>query len=99
VPAGFTVLGEDKAYRGAPYNLPLAHEALKRRTLDPERADFYFEEPAFWSQSPRVVGYVMRAQFPGKFSAPPATVADMYAPKIRGQSEPAILTVAASRAK
>ena len=28
-----------------------------------------------------------------------ASVADMYAPKIRGQSEPAILTVAASRAK
>ena len=99
VPAGFTVLGEDKAYRGAPYNLALAHEALKRRSLNPERADFYFEEPAFWSQSPRVVGYVMRAQFAGKFSAPPATVADMYAPKIRGQSEPAILTVAASRAK
>ena len=97
VPAGFTPLGEDKAYRGAPYNLPLAHEALKRRSLSPERALFYLEEPAWWSRSPRTVGYVMRAAFPGRYSAPPATIEDMYAPRVHGRSAPAVLLVAAGK--
>jgi uncharacterized protein YfaS (alpha-2-macroglobulin family) len=98
VPAGFTPLLEDKAYRGAPYELSIAHEAMKRRSLSPERALFYFEEPAWWSQTPRVVGYVMRAQFPGRFSAPPATIEDMYAPKVHGRSEAAVLEIVPSAA-
>jgi uncharacterized protein YfaS (alpha-2-macroglobulin family) len=98
VPAGFVPLGEDKEYRGAPYDLPLAHEALRRRSLSAERAVFFLEEPAPWSRSPRVLGYVMRAQFPGRFSAPPATVEDMYAPRLRGRSEPAVLEVTPSAA-
>ncbi len=93
VPAGFTPLAEDKAYRGAPYGLPLAHEALKQRSLSPERARLYFEEPAWWSRSPRRVGYVLRAAFPGRFSAPPATIEDMYAPRVHGRSAPAVLEV------
>lgn len=98
VPAGFTPLGEDKAYRGAPYDLPLAHEAVKRRSLSPERALFYLEEPAWWSRSPRTIGYVLRAAFPGKFSAPPATIEDMYAPRVHGRSAPAVLEVKPSAA-
>lgn len=98
VPAGFTPLVEDKEWRGAPWALPLAHEALKRRALSPERALFFFEEPAPWSRSPRVVGYVMRAQFPGTFAAPPATVEDMYAARVRGRSAAATLTIKPSGA-
>jgi uncharacterized protein YfaS (alpha-2-macroglobulin family) len=98
VPAGFTPLSEDKAYRGAPYSLPLSHEALRRRSLSPERALFYLEEPAFWSRSPRTLGYVMRAAFPGRFSAPPSTIEDMYAPRVHGRSAPAVLEVVASGA-
>jgi uncharacterized protein YfaS (alpha-2-macroglobulin family) len=98
IPAGFTPLSEDKAYRGKPYELAITHEAMKRRALSPERALFYFEEPAWWSQTPRTVGYVMRAQFPGRFSAPPATIEDMYAPKVHGRTEPAVLEIVASGA-
>jgi uncharacterized protein YfaS (alpha-2-macroglobulin family) len=98
VPAGFTPLVEDKAWRGQPWALPLAHEALKRRALSPERALFFFEEPAPWSRSPRTVGYVMRAQFPGTFAAPPATVEDMYAARVRGRSAAATLTIQPSGA-
>jgi uncharacterized protein YfaS (alpha-2-macroglobulin family) len=98
IPAGFTPLGEDKAYRGAPYGLQLTHEALRRRSLSPERALFYFEEPAWWSQTPRTVGYVMRAAFPGKYSAPPATIEDMYAPRVHGRSEAAVIEIVASGA-
>jgi len=96
VPAGFVPLQEDKAFRGPPHSLPLAHEALRRRVLDPERATFFFEEPAWWSNSPRTLGYVLRAQFPGTFSAPPARIEDMYAASIHGRSAAASLKVVPS---
>ncbi len=79
LPAGFIALQEDKIYRAAPLALPLQPEALKRRSFSTEHADFFFEEPAFWSDSPRVFGYVMHAQFAGHFAVPPAEVHDMYA--------------------
>lgn len=94
VPAGFVVLQEDKTYRVAPYGLPLAHEALKQRAFTPEKATFFFDEPAFWSDSPHVIGYVMRAQFAGKFQAPPATIQDMYAAKVHGRTKASTLTIA-----
>lgn len=98
IPAGFTPLAEDKPYRGAPYALPLAHEALRRRSLSPERARFYLEEPAYWSRTPRRIGYVLRADFAGRFSAPPATIEDMYAPRVHGRSAAAVLEVVPSAA-
>ena len=97
VPAGFVPLLEDKEFRGPPHALPLAPEALKRRSLSPERATFFFEEPTWWSDSARTVGYVMRAQFSGTFSAPPATIEDMYVPGIRGRTGTDVLKVVASQ--
>jgi uncharacterized protein YfaS (alpha-2-macroglobulin family) len=97
IPAGFVPLLEDKTFRGAPYELPLAHEALKRRSLSPERATFFFEEPTWWSDTPRTIGFVMRAQFPGKFSAPPTTIEDMYATQVRGHGAVHTLEVAGAR--
>ncbi|MGZ3461871.1 MAG: alpha-2-macroglobulin family protein, partial [Archangium sp.] len=97
VPAGFVPLVEDKEFRGPPHSLPLAPEALKRRSLSPERATFFFEEPAWWSDSPRTVGYVMRAQFAGTFSAPPASIEDMYVTSIRGRTSADLLKVAPSK--
>jgi uncharacterized protein YfaS (alpha-2-macroglobulin family) len=93
VPAGFVPLIEDKEYRAAPHSLALAPEALKRRVLTPERATFFFEEPAFWSDSPRTVGYVMRAQFAGSFSVPPASIEDMYVTSLRGRTSADVLVV------
>jgi hypothetical protein len=97
VPAGFVPLQEDKAFRGPPHSLPLVPEALRRRVLNPERATFFFEEPAWWSNSPRTVGYVMRAQFPGTFSAPPASIEDMYAASIHGRTGADSLKVVPSK--
>ncbi|MFL5346152.1 MAG: alpha-2-macroglobulin family protein [Hyalangium sp.] len=93
VPAGFVPLIEDKEFRAAPYSLNLAPEALKRRVLSPERATFFFEEPAWWSDSPRSVGYVMRAQFAGKFNVPPASIEDMYVATLRGRTKSDVLSV------
>jgi uncharacterized protein YfaS (alpha-2-macroglobulin family) len=97
VPAGFVPLIEDKEYRGAPHSLALAPEALKRRVLTPERATFFFEEPARWSDSPRTVGYVMRAQFAGTFTAPPASIEDMYVASLRGRTKSDVLAVKPSQ--
>lgn len=97
VPAGFVPLQEDKAFRGPPHSLPLAAEALQRRVLTPERATFFFEEPAPWSDSPRTVGYVLRAQFPGTFQAPPAALQDMYAASLRARTGAEVLKVEPSR--
>ncbi|NNC07797.1 alpha-2-macroglobulin [Corallococcus exiguus] len=97
VPAGFVPLQEDKSFRGPPHSLPLAPEALKRRQLDPSHATFFFEEPAWWSDSPRTVGYVMRAQFAGTFAAPPATIEDMYSARIRGRTASDVLKVVPSK--
>ncbi|WP_426756642.1 MG2 domain-containing protein [Myxococcus sp. Y35] len=97
VPAGFVPLHEDKAFRSPPHSLPLVPEALKRRVLDPERATFFFEEPAWWSDSPRTVGYVLRAQFAGTFSAPPAHIEDMYAASIHGHTAADVLKVVPSK--
>ncbi len=93
IPAGFTVLQEDKAYRGAPMRLPLTHESLRRRAFSPERMTWYFEEKAFWSASARTIGYVVRAQFPGTFKAPPATIEDMYASEVNARTESASLSI------
>jgi uncharacterized protein YfaS (alpha-2-macroglobulin family) len=98
VPAGFVPLVEDKIYRGAPLSLAIDTESLKRRSVSPERVSFFFEEPAWWSDHARVVGYVMRAQFPGRFGAPPATAADMYSPRVKGRSAPATLAISPSGA-
>ncbi|MBC7794768.1 MAG: alpha-2-macroglobulin, partial [Clostridia bacterium] len=87
VPAGFVAVEEDKEMRGAPYALPLEHEALKERIFNSDRVRLAFEEPTWWSQSPRTVGYVMRAQFPGTYAAPPAKVQDMYATQLWGRSD------------
>ena len=93
IPAGFTVLQEDKMYRGAPMRLPLTHESLRRRAFTPERMTWYFEEKAWWSATPHVIGYVMRAQFPGTFGAPPASIEDMYASKVSARTESASLSI------
>jgi hypothetical protein len=93
IPAGFTVLQEDKAYRGAPLSLPLTHEALKKRAFSPERITWYFEEKAFWSASPRVIGYVLRANFPGTYVAPPATLEDMYASQVGARTASASVSI------
>lgn len=97
VPAGFEALDEDKQFRGAPYHLELTHPSVRRREIGVERVTFFIEEPAHWSRSPRTIGYVMRARFPGKFAAPPAFIEDMYASTLRGRSAPATLEVVASK--
>ena len=79
---------------GAPLSLPLTHEAVRKRTFTPERITWYFEEKAWWSASPRVVGYVLRAQFPGTFTAPPATLEDMYASQVAARTTSAKLSIA-----
>ena len=93
IPAGFSALQEDKEYRGGALSLPLTHESLKRRAFSAREATFFLEEPAWWMEQARTVGYVMRADFAGRFTAPPATLEDMYWSKARARTAAATLTV------
>lgn len=93
LPAGFNVLREDRAYEGAPFTLPLRHEAMRKREFARDHVTYFFESPSRWSKAPRVLGYVMRADFAGQFKAPSATLTDMYDAARSAASEPAVLTV------
>jgi uncharacterized protein YfaS (alpha-2-macroglobulin family) len=96
VPAGFTPLEEDKEYRGGKLSLPIVHESLKRRTFTAKNVTFFMEEPTWWMDQPRTVGYVMRADFAGTFSAPGATLEDMYWAKAHARTTGATLSVTPS---
>ena len=93
IPAGFTALLEDKEYRAAPWSLPMTHTAVKRRAFSPEKVTFYVSEPAWWMDQVRTVGFVMRADFAGRFQVPGATAEDMYQQGARARSMPAVLLV------
>ncbi len=95
-PAGFSALQEDKEYRGGALALPLAHASLKKRAFTADRAMFFLEEPAWWMDQVRTIGYVMRADFAGTFTAPPASIEDMYWSKARARTTAAKLTVTPS---
>jgi uncharacterized protein YfaS (alpha-2-macroglobulin family) len=95
VPAGFVPVEADEAFRGAPYGLPLTHETLKRRVFGTAAVRLWFEEPTWWQDSPRVTGYVLRAQFPGTYQTPPAQVQDAFAPSVMARTAAATLTVGA----
>ncbi|MGC4118465.1 MAG: alpha-2-macroglobulin family protein [Myxococcales bacterium] len=86
LPAGFSPVTEDKPWRGGPWKLPLAHQALRRRELEPDKATFYLEVPSSWSEAPRRLGYVMRADFVGRFVVPPASWEDMYDARSRSRT-------------
>ena len=99
MPAGFTPLGEDKAFRGAPFKLPLAHEALKRRALSPGAGHLLLRGAGLVEPHAAPVGYVMRAAVPrARSPRRRPTVEDMYAPRVHGRGSPAVLEVVASAA-
>lgn len=97
VPAGFEPLDEDKHFRGAPFFLEITDQAVRKRDIGAERVTFFIEEPSAWTRAPRTVGYVMRARFPGRFVAPPATIEDMYMSSLNGRTGARILEVAKTR--
>lgn len=93
VPAGFTAQQEDKEWRGGALSLPLVHESVRRRGFTARDVTFFLEEPAWWMDQVRTVGYVMRADFAGRFTAPPATLEDMYWAQARARTAGTTLTV------
>ncbi len=93
LPAGFSPLQEDQLYRAAPLELPLVPEQMRQRVFSPRDVTFFLEESAWWMGSPREVGYVMRADFPGTFIAPPASVNDMYQSKAKARTAVATLRI------
>lgn len=78
VPAGFSVVREDKVYEGNRYQLPLRHESLRKRVIFRDHIEWFFESKAPWSRQPQRIGYVIRADYSGAYQIPSASWVDMY---------------------
>ncbi len=78
VPAGFTVIEEDKAYDGKPFSLKLREARFARRDVRTDRIQWFFSFDRGFMDQGHQVGYVMRAQHPGDFAAGVARIEDFY---------------------
>lgn len=78
VPAGFTVIEEDKAYDGKPFDLKLREARFARRDVRTDRIQWFFSFDRGFMDRGHQVGYVMRAQHPGDFAAGVARIEDFY---------------------
>jgi len=78
VPAGFTVVDEDKLYDAAPFRLHLHEAGYKLRDLRADQIRWYFAFERGWMNRAFQTGYVMRAQFAGDYTAGVARLEDFY---------------------
>jgi len=78
VPAGLTVVEEDKIYDAAPFKLDLHAGGYATRDLRNDRVTWTFSfQRAFMDRAVQT-GYVLRAQYAGDFSAGVARLEDFY---------------------
>lgn len=78
VPAGLSVVEEDKVYEGPPFRLPLRTARFARRDVGVDRVQWVFAFDHGFMDRAHEVGYVLRAQHPGDFAAGVARLQDFY---------------------
>lgn len=78
IPAGMSVVQEDKAYEAAPYNLYIRNAKYKTREVNLSDVRWYFEFDHGWMDRDRSLGYVMRAGYAGNFASGIAKLEDFY---------------------
>ncbi len=78
VPAGFSVVEEDKVYDAAPFKLALHGGGYRQRDIRPEQVRWFFAFERNWMNQPFEVGYVLRAGFAGDFTGGVARLEDFY---------------------
>ncbi|HVO52770.1 MAG TPA: hypothetical protein VMV60_17375, partial [Thermoanaerobaculia bacterium] len=78
VPAGLTVVEEDKIYDAAPFKLDLHAGGYATRDLRNDRVTWTFSFPRAFMDRAVQTGYVLRAQYAGDFSAGVARLEDFY---------------------
>lgn len=78
VPAGLSVVEEDKIYEGSPWKLPLRAAGVARRDVGADRVRWFFAFDHGFMDRAREVGYVLRAQHAGDFATGVARLQDFY---------------------
>jgi uncharacterized protein YfaS (alpha-2-macroglobulin family) len=78
VPAGLTVVEEDKIYDAPPFKLDLHGAGYATRDLRNDRVTWTFSFPRAFMDRAVQTGYVLRAQYAGDFSAGVARLEDFY---------------------
>ncbi|MBL8113619.1 MAG: hypothetical protein JNK60_12085 [Acidobacteria bacterium] len=95
VPAGFTVVAEDRMYDAAPFGLGLREARFVAREIRPERVRWVFAFNHAFMDEPAQTGYVMRAQHAGDFVSGVARLEDFYDETTRLQTPSTRLRIAA----
>jgi hypothetical protein len=78
VPAGFSVVEEDRAYEAAPFNLYLRASEYRMRHLNGSNVRWYYSFERGWMDNGRSVGYLLRANYAGTYATGVARVEDFY---------------------
>lgn len=77
IPAGMTVIQEDAVYRSEPFSLPLNGRARTREIMN-DQIRWYYDFTHGWMDRDIVLGYVMRANYPGQFDSGVTKIEDFY---------------------
>jgi len=78
IPAGLSVVDDDKAYDGAPFRLALHGSGYSMRDIRPEQIRWFFAFDRTWMDRAFEVGYVLRAHYAGDFASGVARFEDFY---------------------
>jgi len=86
LPAGLSVVEEDKAYEGPPFRLPLRTAGFARRDVGADRVRWAFAFEHGFMDRAHEVGYVLRAQHAGDFATGVARLQDFYDEELASQT-------------
>jgi uncharacterized protein YfaS (alpha-2-macroglobulin family) len=86
IPAGLSVVEEDKVYDGAPFKLHLHAAGYTTREIRNDRIRWTFAFERNWMDCAFETGYVLRAQYAGDFATGVARFEDFYDESLYSQT-------------
>ncbi|HTD52245.1 MAG TPA: alpha-2-macroglobulin family protein, partial [Thermoanaerobaculia bacterium] len=86
IPAGLSVVEEDKVYDGAPFGLGLHAGGYTTREIRNDRIRWTFAFARNWMDRSYQTGYVLRAQYAGDFATGVARLEDFYDESLYSQT-------------
>ncbi len=86
IPAGLSVVEEDKVYDGAPFRLSLHAGGYVTRDIRSDRIRWNFAFERNWMDHSYQTGYVLRAQYAGDFATGVARLEDFYDESLYSQT-------------
>jgi hypothetical protein len=93
IPAGFSVVDEDKPYEAAPFSLPIRGAPFRVREIGAEQTRWYFDFTRGWMDRQGSVGLVLRANYAGRFATGVTRINDFYDEEQFSQTPSAYVSV------